>query len=236
MNNGEDKKENLREEVLGRIRRGEVKMHSRGYFLLKSFLWALALVFFLLLTAALTVFVFYSLKLTGVLALTGFGFKGMRDFLLAIPLSLVVITLLFIFAAGVFLKQYPVTYRRPLIYGVGALLVIISLGSVALVASTGLRRGIYETVEYGEIPVISDFYDAYTKTNNGKVTVGRVVRAEEGEMTVVTREGEEVRAVFGPQTSIYTDRAFGVGDYVIVYGARNGQVVGVMAVERVRTE
>lgn len=211
-------------------------MHSRSYFALKSLLWALAAIFFLAVAAALVVFVFYSLKLTGALALTGFGFKGMRDFLLALPLSLILITLLFIMTAAVFLKRYPVTYRRPLIYGVMALLVIISLGSAAFVASTGLRRSIYATVEYGEIPLVSGFYDAYTKAGSRRVTVGRVVRAEKGGVTVITREGEEVQAVFGPQTSIYTDRVFEAGDYVIVYGERDGGVVGAMAVERVKTE
>ncbi len=236
MENNEIKKENLREEILGRIRRGEVKMHSRGYFLLKSLLWAIVAIFFLILTAALVVFVFYVLKLNGTLALTGFGLKGMREFLLSLPLSLIAITLLFILTAGVFMKQYPVTYRRPLIYGVGALLIIISLGSAAMLAATGLRRSIYATVEYGEIPLVSGFYDAYTKAGSGRVTVGRVVTVGRDGLTVETREGEQVRAVFGPQTSIYTDRTFETGDYVIVYGSRNGQTVGAMAVERVETE
>ncbi|PIR05216.1 MAG: hypothetical protein COV57_00280 [Candidatus Liptonbacteria bacterium CG11_big_fil_rev_8_21_14_0_20_35_14] len=226
---------NLREKILAKIRNKEIKMVPRSYFILRSLLYFVTTLFFFVLAVFLLTFVFYVFKINGILSLPYFGLKGVRDFLLSLPLLLLVITLLFFGVAALFLKKHPVTYRRPLIYSVGALLVIFSVGTVLIVKTGEVRRSLYMTIEKNNIPFVSDFYDEYKMVGARNVTLGRVVSLYDEGIEINSRDrGKRYFVAFGPQTSLYSDKKIEVGDYVIVHGRKNGHTIGAFVVERVR--
>ena len=226
---------NFKKEILDKIRNKEIRMVPRSYFILRSLLYFITTLFFFVLATFLLTFVFYVFKINGILALPYFGLKGMRDFLLSLPLTLLIITLLFFAVSALFLKRHPVTYRRPLIYAVGSLLVIFSVGTVLIVKSADVRRSIYLTIEESEMPLLSDFYDQYKTVGARNVTLGRVVTVSSSGVEIHSRDkGERYFVAFGPQTSLYSNRDLVEGDYIVVHGIKNGHTIGAFVIERVK--
>ncbi|MFA5173270.1 MAG: hypothetical protein WC435_02655 [Candidatus Paceibacterota bacterium] len=228
-----EKQNKIADEILGKIKRGEVKMLPKSYFLMKSILYAAVSVFAIVFATFFAALVFYILKINGFLSLPQFGLKGLRDFVLSLPVFLLATAILFIVAATMFLSEYPATYRRPLIYSVGSLLIILSLGLLFITKAVSFRRVVYNEIESGEVPVISSFYDYIKETNPRNVLKGRVENVYSNSFLMDVGDGEEVRVVYGPQTSVYSEGGIRSGDYVIVHGRRNGNSIGAFVVERV---
>jgi len=226
---------NLAEELVKKIEGGELKMRSKTYFILKSLIYFLTAIFFLILSVMVITFVFYTFKISGLTSLSGFGLKGMRDLMLSLPVMLIFVTGVFTIVSAIFLYQYPVTYRRPLIYSVGALLVLMSVGLAIFAGAVNFRRSIYNALEGNKIPGASSFYDYFAKVSPRNVFKGRVISdCVEGFTMEIERTEEEVRVAYGPQTSIYGTEEIRKGDYVIVHGKRNGNVVGAFVVEKIK--
>ena len=227
-----EENKNLAESLVGRIKRGEIKMRPRLYFVLKSFIYFLVTAFFVVLALFFTTFVFYVLKINGFIRMSGFGLKGMRDLFLSLPLTLLVLTVLFFLTAGAMLLRYPVSYRKPLVYLVGFLLLVLSLGTVFFAQATGLRREIFYIAEKAEIPIIKNLYNEYKSIAPKNVEIGTVTFVSSGSFGLKTSK-EEIRVVLGPNTSIYADGGIKEGSYVIVHGNRNGNIVGAFVVEMI---
>ncbi|MDD4761411.1 MAG: hypothetical protein PHZ25_00055 [Candidatus Pacebacteria bacterium] len=230
----ENKKQNkIADEIIEKIKKGEVKMLPKSYFLMKSVLYAVVSIFAVIFATFFIALVFYVLKINGFLNLSQFGLKGLRDFILSLPVLLLAVAILFIVVAIMFLSEYPATYRRPLIYSVGSLLVIFSLGLLCITKAVSFRRMVYNEIESGEVPVISDFYDYIKETNPRNVLKGRVENVYSSSFLMDVGDGENVRVVYGPQTSFYFEELIRSGDYVIVHGRRNGNSIGAFVVEKV---
>lgn len=231
----ENEKENkISEEIIGKIKRGEIKMLSKNYLLMKSAIFGIVSLFVVMTAAFFLVLVFYILKINGFINMSCFGLKGIRDMILSLPILLFALAILFVIAAAMFLHEYPATYRRPLIYSVGGLLVIFSAGLLVFTEAVSLRRAVYNEIETGEIPLVSSFFDYIKEVNPRNVYKGRVVKVYANSITFNAENEEEIlRAAFGPQTSIYADEPIKAGDYVIIHGRKNGNTIGVFVVEKI---
>jgi len=234
MNKIEDKK--ISEEIFEKIRRGEVRMLPKSYFWLKSALYATTSAFAVILAAFFIVLVFYVMKINGFLDLPNFGLKGLRDLILSLPLFLLAIAVFFAGTAAMFLKNYPATYRRPLIYSVGALLLLFSFGLFATVKAVDLRRAVYNEVENGEVPIISAFYDYIKEDHPRNVEKGRVETVYvNGFLMRAEKDEDKLRVVYNPQTSFYLEgEEIRSGDYVIVHGNKNGNTIGAFVIEKIK--
>jgi len=227
---------NLADKLVGKIEGGELKMRSKTYFILKSLIYFLTAIFFLILSVAIITFSFYIFKISGLFNLSHFGLKGMRDLMLSLPLVLLFITGSFTVISAIFLYQYPVTYRRPLIYSVGALLVLMSVGLAIFIGAVDFRRSIYQALEEDKIPLASSFYDYFNGASPRNIFKGRVESDYLGgfSMFIDGESEKEVRVAFGPNTSFYGADNFRKGDIVIIHGRRNGNVIGAFVVEKIK--
>ena len=128
----------LKNSLLEKIKSGEVKMHSKGYFFAKSALQILGLILAVLLALFLVSYVFFHLKVSGAFGFTNFGILGIRDLLLSLPWLMLFLVLIFIALLLWFAEHYPLTYRNPLLYSVAGILLVVFLGGY-LVAKTPLH-------------------------------------------------------------------------------------------------
>ena len=216
------------------IRCGKLRQRPRSYFWLKTILGLAATFSLVLLATGILAFIFYIFKINGFLNIPYFGFKGWRDFILSVPALLLALAVVFAAAAFNFLCRYPVSYRRPLIYVVGALMAIMAVGLSVIVYVTPLRRAVFYALEGSQVPVMSDFYRAYRDYHPRNLTMGRVVAITGSGIRVNTDDRETVEVVFGPQTSIYLSggkQELEAGDYVLVHGKREGKIIGAYVVE-----
>lgn len=223
---------NIQAEILEKIKVGKVKMRPRYYFTCKYILLGLAALFFLVTAIFLVTFTFYALKINGTLALSGFGIKGMRDLLLSLPLTLFVITGIFLVTAAMFLKEYPSAYRRPLIYAVAVLLVIVSGGAALIMYSADFRRELDEQLVGAEMPFLSDAYEYYRNQYGRNIHLGQVSRITDEGIEIINREGGRQVIIFSPQTIFSGGYRVREGDYVIIHGEDDGEMVGAFVVKR----
>ncbi|MBU6323310.1 MAG: hypothetical protein KGI41_00300 [Patescibacteria group bacterium] len=155
MNNPEDIKKN----VLERIRSGQVAMHSRAYFAVRV-AGAIALIALALaLIALIASFGFWSVHESGEWLLLGFGGRGVSTFLGFIPWTGLILVAVFVALIGLQLRRFRLGYRSPLLFAFAAILAAsFALGFI--VSLTPLHPLLQERADRGELPFVGELYEA----------------------------------------------------------------------------
>jgi lysylphosphatidylglycerol synthetase-like protein (DUF2156 family) len=120
----------IKNQILEKIKSGEVNMKPKYYFILK--LVALALTVFLtfILSTMLVSYVIFSIKISGQVFLLGFGAKGLYHFFIALPWFILFLDLVLIFFLDWLLKSFKFGYNSSVMF-----LFVVTLVSITVLAS-----------------------------------------------------------------------------------------------------
>jgi hypothetical protein len=147
----------VKNNVLDKIRSGEVKMHSKYiYFFKVSVIIALA-VFVTFISSALISFIMFSVIVSGRLILLGFGFRGLVTFIITFPWLLLLIDLGLVVMLERLIKHFKFGYRTPLVYSIGAIVAANIIIGIVIYESP-LHHTIARNARVHHIPVIGDTY------------------------------------------------------------------------------
>lgn len=139
--------------VFEAIKSRQSKMRPRWYFVVQAGLMILAVVLMFALVLFLVSFIIFALEQNGGLFAIHFGLNGWYSFLNALPWSVLLLSLALILILAVLLKRYAFVYHQPFLYLLLVLIVVISLTSFFLAASS-FHRGFLHT----NLPLIGSFY------------------------------------------------------------------------------
>jgi hypothetical protein len=124
--------DHIKKTVLEKIQAGDITMRPRVYFILKMALVVIIALIVLLTSAFFISFISFSLRVSGRLILLGFGWHGIEVFLLTFPWGILLIDLVFVVILERLLRTFKFGYRSPLVYLLGALVVVVVVAGLAI--------------------------------------------------------------------------------------------------------
>ncbi len=208
----------LKDSILSKIKHGDVKMHSRGYFAaqLAAIVTVVSLV--LLLTILATSFLVFTLRSSGRLFLPGFGWSGIGIFLTTFPWLILFAVLVFAVATELLIKRF--SYRRPFVYSFLGLLAGAAVFGT-LIALTSVHPYISRQAREHQFPVAGDLYRRYEHEPRADFHHGIIKKMEAGQFVIHTDEGECIVIPNPKQQTANLD----VGDEVFVMGPENDRII-----------
>lgn len=228
MNNNQtnnQSSQNKQEKIaLDKIKKGEVKMRPKLYFVLKIFLWAIGIILVFIAGVYLTDLLFLVLHKSGLWFIPGFGPRGMMLFLRNFPWILLLITLIFIILLEILIRRFSVAYKRPLIYSILAVVVLVVLTGF-FIQKSSFNRHIIQRAEEGRLPMTHHFYTHYGMQRPENIYSGIVVEINDNKFVIEQDNGNFINVEISQNTRLPQRFEIKEGDYVIIMGKLKGNII-----------
>lgn len=231
--NNQQEKNFITNKVLNKIKRGEVKMRPKTYFIFKAVLLALGTLFLTLFIICLISFIVFSLRANGVLFLPKFGFPGIKLLLGSLPWLLVFLAIILIILLQIFAKHFSFVYRRPIIYSLLVVIMIVSAGSF-LIDRTSFHPNLFWKAQEGRLPAMGGFYRHLGAPAMKNVHRGIVSELVDNGFKIETIHNEILDVTIDSETRLAKCQEIKEGDVIVIIGERNDgevQAIGVRKVE-----
>lgn len=219
--------------VLEQIKSGQVKMHSRTYFVF----WAVFSAASIVLTAFLAWFFFslmlFALERHNALYLPLFGVRGFWVFLLSFPWLVFGIGVVLFILLDKLLNNYSAAYRRPALYTVLGVFGVLIL-CLGFVRAIGINNRIHEFVAAEKFPGLSKLYELSEGGLKRSILLGRIEELTEDGFILITGEGERAVLQTTPDTRYSNGSDLKKGETVIVGSQKNGERYSVYGVRKVK--
>ncbi len=178
------------ESILAEIRARGMHMRPKWHFSLGTTLSILAAICVFLAAIYLTSLVIFEVRQSGLTFAPRFGYRGWSEFLLSFPWLLVIGSLVFLAVLEELLRRYRFVYKRPLLYSMSALVVILTLASV-IADLDDIHPQIRSFSNSHGIPI----YDTFAQPPFGRPSHffrGQIIRTASGTMTILRQDGGPV--------------------------------------------
>ncbi len=226
----------LKDEVLNKIRTGDVHMKPKSYFALKIISLAFVAALIVIVAAWLVSFVIFSLNISERSALLGFGWRGIRTFLWLFPWRLFLVEVILIALLGILIRHFRFSYRSPMLYSLlGGMFLS---GLLALVMNGGaVQEALLQQHQQDNLPLIGQMYERVERPerpdDRPEVIRGIIMSMEENTMIVKDADEEnELINVLLPE-SAFLGPAFMIGDEVFVAGDLVGDTLQAYGIKKV---
>jgi hypothetical protein len=172
--------------ILDRIKKDEIKMTSRKFFLLKWLTLSILCLFFLALSIYIFAYVTFLFVDNGLMAIPLGAADGLGKFIIEIPWTLVGLGLLSLFMFSIASKTFYRLYRRPIITFFLSLLIIIMLSHIVFVES-GAMKYIKEEAYARHFQLVPDKLLQFRASQTGSVFVGKIVATTTNSISIIDR-------------------------------------------------
>lgn len=142
----ENHNHNLKEQVLAKIKSGQIKVKPKFHFVLRALLLISGLVAAGLLLLYLISFVFFIMRANGLWQVPAFGLRGWGLLFSSLPWLLLLVIGFFVIVMEILVKHFSFAYRRPVLYSVVAIVVFLGLTGF-MIAQTSLHQNLWEQAE-----------------------------------------------------------------------------------------
>jgi len=211
MNNNEEKN-SIKNEILKEIKKGDIKMHPKIYFVLKSALLIVVAVLLFILIAYLTSYSIFYLENNGARFLLRSGLGGLVDIFHAVPLILIFLLLLLFYLIEKTIKKFNFAYKRPLIYSF-LFVVIIAVGFGFFLHKNPLQK----TLSCG-LPQNHNL-------NAPNTFKGEIIEINENEIKIQDINGEIIYTIMPSESFKMEERELERGDRIIFRGKRDDKKI-----------
>jgi hypothetical protein len=223
--------------VFEKIKNGQVKMHPRIYFVLKSILAVFAIVFSVLFILYLVSFIIFSLRASGTWFMPKFGFPGLKIFFAHLPWILIVVAAAFVVLLEVFAKRFNFIYRKPILYSFLSILLMAMIGGF-LLEKTPLHSVLFSKARAGNFPGMGYIYREFggaPKMREGQLGViitvfenGYIIEKPDGVTTTITTTGKT--RIHDEEESIIE------GDKIVVMGMPTSEGVEAFEIREIKED
>lgn len=217
MNNNLEKNNKIKEIVLAKIKSGQAKMKPKWHFVLRSVLLVSGIIILSIALFYLVSFILFALRQTGVLFMPAFGLAGVKAFFVSLPWILILVSIIFIIALEILVRQYSFAYRKTFLYSLFAIILFIVLGGWVTFAS-GLHQGLFNQATQGKLPVAGPLYRGMGFGHPQDVYVGKIEKIGEKGLDIQNQAGEKLEIKASPETRFPFGTDFEEGDTVMVFG------------------
>jgi low affinity Fe/Cu permease len=200
--------------ILDKVKSGQIKMRPSSYFVLKTIL-AVAVI---LIVAASVLFlislIFFNLKASGVWYLPRFGFPALGPYIRLLPWVLILAVGVLVLVLEVLAKRFSFVYKRPLVYSLIAIALLVFMGSFIL-DKTPLHLSIFSSQED---PLKNPFYRDIGMMQEKGIYRGTVLEILEQGFTIETLEDSEIEILIDKDTKLIHREGLEKEDSVVVFG------------------
>jgi hypothetical protein len=208
--------QDLKQNILDRIKKDDVKMTSRQYFILKWFTLFVTSTFFLFVSFYLFAYIVFIFVDNGLVYIPLSTFDGLVSFIVEIPWTLVVLGILSVFLFSITSKTFYRIYRKPFLTFFFSILAIIVLSHLIFV-ETGTMKLLKEKAYEEKIQLVPEKFLQFRESQTGNLFVGYVVSTTSNSVIIRDRKNNLLEVIL----DIAVDyNAFSVGTHVNAYGQR----------------
>jgi hypothetical protein len=218
--------------VLEKIKSGRVKMRPKAHFVLKTVLAALGFVLFILFALYLISFIVFALRISGIWFAPGFGFYGIKIFLVSLPWILISIAIILILILEILVKRFSFAYRRPILYSTFGIIMFVLLGSF-IIGQTIIHPRFFEQAQERKLPVAGKFYRDFGAGKFRNAHRGIVSEITENGFKIKTPGNETLDIIITPETRFPFGKDIKENDSVMILGERDNCAVRAFGVRKV---
>ncbi len=213
----------IKERVLEAIKSGNTHMRPKWHFILYGALFVIGGIILLLVILYLASFIVFTVRHTGVVFAPRFGSRGLFVFLRSLPWLLILLSLFFIVILEVLVRRYSFAYRKPLLYSIFAIVLIVVVGGVS---AESLHRPIFRAAGEDRLPFGGRFYQHFGMPHFHDIHRGTVGKLTDNGFTLKEEEYEATSTVFiNDRTRMPPGIDIKEGDTVVVFGdSDNGEI------------
>lgn len=219
------KKDPLQQLVLDAIKSGKVTMRPKWHFALTAALAAIGTVLVLLTILYLVSFILFIVHDSGLDFAPSFGPSGWFIFLRSLPWLLIILSIIFIAVLEMLVRHYSFGFRRPLLYSVGGIIIIVIVGGFVVSRTTFHRELYHVTAMHGAPPFARHFYHEFGERHFDNVFTGVITATTTTTYTMDSPQGMSITILINEHTRIPTDADFERGDRIFVFGIPNNGVI-----------
>lgn len=224
---------NITNNILDKIKTGEVTMRPRWHFVLKAFLLISGILLAALIAIYLLSFVLFTLHKSGVLFAPQFGWHGVMLFVIASPWMLIGILGIFLLVLYLLVSKYSFSYQKPLVYSiVGVVLFVIAVAS--MIQYYGIHDRVQAFSDRSNLPGLRQLYADPADRRPAGVARGTINTLTEVGFTLETDRAEILHITVTTQTKRPRLRGLQTGDQVIVFGERVDSSITAFGVKSVQ--
>jgi hypothetical protein len=233
--NDQNIKKSIKEIVLDKIKKGEVKMRPKAHFVLKTILALSGAIILALFVLYLISFIAFALRAGGMGSLPGFGSRGLSSLLVSIPWLLILIAALLIVALEILVRRFAFSYRRPILYSVLTIIFLVFMGSF-IINKTYLHPSLFQRAQEGRLPVAGEFYRDFGMPKSRDMHRGIVSGITDDGFYLKTPEGETLTVVIASETRFPMGVGIKEGDAVMVLGGRDNNTIQAFGISKINDE
>lgn len=234
-----DKLKSIREDVLAKIKKEQISMHSNTYFVLQMIALAAVAIAVLTISVFLCNFIFFAIHESGSDEFLGFGNRGILFFLQAFPWWLFVIDIALIMLLEWLLRKFRFGYKAPILYLLLAIVVVTFSAGYTVEHATIFNSFLRDRAHEHRLPSpLNDIYEHAERPFSG-------ARGGACRCTVTAVEGSIIYANdvdIGTTTSLVitvppgnphaTTTGISVGDVIFVAGDRDGNTIEAFGINK----
>jgi hypothetical protein len=215
---------NIKEELLQKIKNGELNMMPRWQLVLKTAWLIVGVIIVALIAVYLLSFILFALHRTGVLFAPFFGWQGVMIFIMSSPWLLISLVGVFTLLLYLLVSHFSFSYRKPLVYSlIGTVLFVIAVAS--FIQQTTMHDRVGRFVAQHAVPGFSPLYQDMANQFPNGVFEGVITDIDDTVLTVTLVTGETKGVQITSQTKLPPRRGLVVGETVQVFGEENKGVI-----------
>lgn len=212
---------NLKNSILEKIKKDNVKMTSKQFFVMKWVTLLITSVFFLLLAIYIFAYITFLFVDNGLMYIPVFSQSGLVNFIIEIPWTLVGLGMISLFLFSVTSKTFYKIYRKPFVTFFLTILIIIMLSHIIFVESGAMQYLKMQAYKDHLQLVPSKFLD-FRSSQTGDLFVGYVVATSSNSVTIRDRQNNLLE-IYVADTLNLND--FLIGKQINAYGVNdNGRI------------
>jgi hypothetical protein len=217
-----------------RINNSALEKKSRFHFIFRKVILYIGIVILFCVAAFLLSLILFISRSQRSWLLTDFGWAGYQDVFISLPWFIIGLVILLVVTVEVLGRQFAFVYRRPALYSIAGVVVVIIAAGVG-VAQTTLHRTLYNSVQRTHMPMAGSLYRGIGGFRPHDVYFG-VVNDQAPTLWHVTLRGDDntVNVILTPRTRFPRGNTIVPKDLVLIMGKRSDgsiQAYGIREIE-----
>jgi len=227
--------DSIKKDVLERIKKGEIKMKPKLYFVLRPIIFLFLLMLLFATVIYFLSFILFIFKINASGTLMVFGLRGLESIFLSLPWGLIILILVSIIVFEVLLVKFKFAWRRPVFYSLLGVIILFFLVGFAI-HCTSLQRSLYSFSKEHALPALGPLYEEYERVDFHGVYCGVVSEISATGFELEWIDNPEVKFEVNVPSGFTKHKDLEEGDIVIVIGSRKDETINLVDLTELESE
>ena len=225
-------KQSIKQGISDRIKKRELKMKPRIYFLLGDVFLYGAVILAVFFSVFFVSFILFTLKISGFWFLLRFGLLGFEIFIFSFPWLIFLAELLSLLLIAVIVQNFEFSWKNPLLYTFLAIFFLILISGVAT-AKTSFHQILFEKAGQNRLPVVGNLYRRYGLIQPKNTHMGKVLQKMEHTIQIESQDGQEIIITIPENGKLEYGKDIEEDDLIMIIGERKDETIKAVNIRRI---